>query len=496
MRSWIGKIAAILTVSALVASAIPSGFAGADGIPAGQLTRRGLAGDVVSKGDSSFQLETQFGNVTINVNGGTIFKMPGEGTVGFDALSVGDRVGVLLDRAPVAPTEEPGATDTPEPSETPTGTETATPEASETPTGTPEASETPTGTPEASETPTGTPEPTETPTPEPTDTPTPEPTPTETATPTPEPTETATPEASQTPTGTPEASETPTGTPEASETPTGTPEASETPTGTPEGEATETATPTPTPAPSFRTVTALRVTIIPSKATRQHVRAVVTGKANGKVTVLNEDGTEQELDGDVSADEGSDVVLVAQSRGNGKTEVTNDEDPSVIDDRLAEIQAQIAERDAERAARLEQKRQEVQDRRDQRLADTVNNAQGAAKDRAEEARNKVVVTPVPAAQTIRRATQAAVAMETPAATEALAAREAATPVTRAILEVMGTPVVMAIPETAARARTSSPPAVRYPRNVKTAAPVPTPGPLRARGYTRRSCPELIARRRP
>jgi hypothetical protein len=57
-------------------------------------------------------------------------------------------------------------------------------------------------------------------------------------------------------------------------------------------------------APSFRTVIALSIPILPPKATRKHDRTVVTGKCKaasqgqgkGKLTVLDEDGNEVELD--------------------------------------------------------------------------------------------------------------------------------------------------------------------------------------------------------
>ena len=56
--------------------------------------------------------------------------------------------------------------------------------------------------------------------------------------------------------------------------------------------------PTP-PAPSFRPdVTALRITIVPGKATRKHECVVVTETGDGTTTVLDEEGNETELEGD------------------------------------------------------------------------------------------------------------------------------------------------------------------------------------------------------
>jgi len=69
------------------------------GEPAGQLTRRGVTGEVVSAGGGSIVIETKFGNVTIGVPDGTIIKSKGE-TITLEDINPGDKAGVLLDKAP------------------------------------------------------------------------------------------------------------------------------------------------------------------------------------------------------------------------------------------------------------------------------------------------------------------------------------------------------------------------------------------------------------
>ncbi|MCH7982558.1 MAG: hypothetical protein IIC28_01150, partial [Chloroflexi bacterium] len=149
MQALYKPIALLSIVSLILASTLTAAPVSADShdsshIPRGQLTRRGLTGTVVGLGGSSFVLETKFGNVTISVDGDTIVKSRGE-NVGFGAVSVGDRVGVLLDKPPDAPattsTAKTSDDDDDEPDVTPpangddTGTE---PDVTPTPTATPE----------------------------------------------------------------------------------------------------------------------------------------------------------------------------------------------------------------------------------------------------------------------------------------------------------------------------------------------------------------------
>ncbi|MCI0874287.1 MAG: hypothetical protein J4N79_08450, partial [Chloroflexi bacterium] len=112
MQALYKPIALLSIVSLILASTLTAAPVSADShdsshIPQGQLTRRGLTGTVVGLGGSSFVLETKFGNVTISVDGDTVVKSRGE-NVGFGAVSVGDRVGVLLDRPPDAPGNNSG----------------------------------------------------------------------------------------------------------------------------------------------------------------------------------------------------------------------------------------------------------------------------------------------------------------------------------------------------------------------------------------------------
>lgn len=64
--------------------------------PAGQLVRRGLSGKVLRIGGSEFLVETRHGQVKVIVTDETTIKQPPNGEVRFDALEIGDRVGILL----------------------------------------------------------------------------------------------------------------------------------------------------------------------------------------------------------------------------------------------------------------------------------------------------------------------------------------------------------------------------------------------------------------
>ena len=130
-------------------------------------------------------------------------------------------------------------------------------------------------------------------------------------------------------------------------------------------------TPTPTPEPSFRQgVTALRIIIVPSRASRSHQRGVVTSKGQGKVRFIDENGDEQELDGDADANEGDDVIFITRGRGGGRVAVTGSTDPSDIDDRLT----RLAESNPDLAAKITEKKAAAQTRREERLANTFENA--------------------------------------------------------------------------------------------------------------------------
>ena len=159
----------------------------------------------------------------------------------------------------------------------------------------------------------------------------------------------------------------------------------------------QTDTPPTPPAPSFRTATASRIVVIPSKATRTHNRKVVEsvtpgqGQGKGRLKLLGEDGeiTELELpDGVDGVDEGSDVILIVRGKG-GKPATTDTpielrglQNTAKIAERLERLQAKF-EDNPEKAAKfatLQQKRQERAEARLQRTADKAPpEARGAAK---------------------------------------------------------------------------------------------------------------------
>ena len=279
-------LALLSIVSLVLATTFTGGSASAESsdadVPPGQLTRRGVSGTVAAVKAGSIIVSTKFGNVTIGVGDGTIIKSRGE-IIDLVDINVGDRAGVLLDKAPDAPKD---------PDEIDLSALEATDDSSPTVTPVPQSDDTsPTVTPvpQVDDTSaTATPEPTETPTPEPTATSTPEPTATPTAIPT------ATPPANADDTS-------PTPTPDVS-TQQQVDDSGFTPTPTPPTLSDDTSPSPPaiaTLVPLFRqNVTALRISIVPSQATRSHECVVVTETGDGTTTVLDADGNEIELEGD------------------------------------------------------------------------------------------------------------------------------------------------------------------------------------------------------
>ena len=213
--------------------------------PPGQLTRRTLSGTVVAKGGSSISVGTKFGNVLVNVNGGTVVDVRGEKDVGMDGINVGDKVVIHLNRPPLESVEAPPP---------------APPAATSTPVAPPPAPPAATSTPVA---------------------PPPAPLP---ATSTPVAPPPAPPAATSTPVVPPAATSTPAAGPDARSTPPAIPVATATP------------PPLPSELPSFREVTALRIKVIPAKATRSHKRAVVTCASKGKLNLIGDDGEVEEVD--------------------------------------------------------------------------------------------------------------------------------------------------------------------------------------------------------
>ena len=93
------------------ASANPIGSGPLFQVPAGQLVRRAIVGEVVSKSGASMIVSTKFGNITVGLSSGTLVNAPPDKDVGIGAIQVGDKVGVLLDRSPVEPTPDPSEED-------------------------------------------------------------------------------------------------------------------------------------------------------------------------------------------------------------------------------------------------------------------------------------------------------------------------------------------------------------------------------------------------
>ena len=376
---------------------------GSKPIPAGQLTRRGIFGDVVRVRSSSITVSTKFGNVTVQIDSSTRIKRPPDGEIGIGDIQVGDRAGIHLNRAPVAEGQAPPTLVPPTATPTPKPIADATPSLDQTPTptlasdATPSVDQTPTptlasdATPSVDQTPTPTMAPDATPSAD-------EPT----ATPTPEPTPTATPE----PTSTPSEDATPTPTVIIDAADTATPTTDQTPTPTPIGEATPTADATPTPpaptptpifvAPSFREVVARSVTVIPRKTTRNHRCTVVGAKCRpgqsggkGKLKVFETDGTEIELDATCAEggpEEGDDVILLKRSKGKGKgDEIRGSVGSDTIDERLEKLKGSASD---DRKALLDELKAERDAKKQERLADLESKAPPGSKDKVTTARNK------------------------------------------------------------------------------------------------------------
>ena len=265
------SILSLLLASTITAASVSADSSDAD-IPPGQLTRRGVSGTVAAVGSDSIVVETKFGNVTINVDGGTIIKSKGD-TIALEDIQVGDRAGVLLNKPPDAPKDKDDDDDVDLSAPT-DGDDTSTD---------------------------------------------PDLTPPDTST-----------------------------------------DTSTDPDLTPPDTSTDTST--------DPDLTALRISIVPSKATRKHECVVVTETGDGTTTVLDEDGVETELEGDEGA-EGEDVCLITQTGRGGGKKITGSTSSNTVDARLE----RMAEKNADLAEKLAEKKASVQEKRDERLAKTVEN---------------------------------------------------------------------------------------------------------------------------
>lgn len=305
IQNFYKPFALLSIISLLLASTITAATVSADSsdaeVPPGQLTRRGVSGTVVGVGGGSIVVETKFGNVTIDVDSGTIIKSKGD-TITLEDINVGDRAGVLLNKAPDAPKEDDGDPedlDLSAPSDvddTSTDPDVTSPDTSN---------------------------------------------------------DTSTDPDLSVPSNLADT-----------------------------GTETE---PAPEPlAPSFRQdVTALRITIVPSKATRQHECVVVAETGDGTTTVLDEEGNETELEGDEGT-AGEDVCLITKTGRGGGKKITGSTSSSTVDDRLT----RLAEKNEGLAEKLAEKKAEQEVRREERLEKTVGNAPEDKKGAAQGAKDK------------------------------------------------------------------------------------------------------------
>ena len=122
---------AFLLVLSLLLVALPVG-AGRPGvaqaapsiqIPPGQFKRRTISGIVDAVSASSISIRTKFGNIFVNVTSDTVINVGPEKNVGIDRVLMGDKAVVHLDRSPVEQKKAAGD-ETPLPVETTTATTT------------------------------------------------------------------------------------------------------------------------------------------------------------------------------------------------------------------------------------------------------------------------------------------------------------------------------------------------------------------------------------
>jgi RNase P/RNase MRP subunit p29 len=314
--SRIGLVVALTLVAIGAGLALAGAHSSAsadDSTPKGQMTRRGLSGTVVAIDGTSIVVETQFGNVTVETEDATItFRGPApdpEETT--RVIRVKDRVGILLDRSPVAATSTPISV----------GDEDE---------GDPAASSTPISVGGQDE---------------------------------------GDPAASSTPISIGGQDE---GDPAASSTPISVggqdgAAATSTPPVIPSDDVPEPV------AASFRDVKALQISVIPKKATRSHQRGVVKSKGNGKIKILKADGTEEEFDGS-SGEVGDDLIFIVKAgRGGGPKTITNTVSEDEIIDRLDAL-ALAAEDNPDLADGLAKLRGKVNEKRLERLEALVESS--------------------------------------------------------------------------------------------------------------------------
>ena len=381
----------VLLILLLVQPVHAQGGEGKSDAPPGQSTRRGLIGPVVSKGSNSITVSTKFGNVEVKVTGSTTITSSIDETADFGSISVGDRVAVLLSK-PISsnkPTEgksggdddeadkgededidsasDDAATSTDEMiADDELGSDNAT-----TTTGDlsdQEASEVESSTSTDSQSDEQTQEPDDGDVPE------------------------------QSSTSTEDVITDDDSDRLDEDVATSTEDMQESDSDR-DDDGTESGTSTPpelTPietVPTFRTATADRIRVIPSKANRTHERVVVTGKENRKLKILNEDGELEEVDVPEGSEfeDGDDLILLLKgNKGSGRRrELRGSQSPDSIQDRIQRfIDAVESQGDTTKLGRLLKKLNDHVKDRGERLDRTFNNARSEDKDKVDRARNR------------------------------------------------------------------------------------------------------------
>ena len=143
---------------------------------------------------------------------------------------------------------------------------------------------------------------------------------------------------------------------------------------------------------SFRTVTALRVTGVPNKASRSHLRSVVVGSSSGTddegtLTILDDDGNPIVLEngGASGTLDGEDTILLIRGRGVGPPVVIDGITSSSVHQRLARL---LETAPPERLAKFEELILARQARLDARLQRLEENAPDALKAKVRGAHDK------------------------------------------------------------------------------------------------------------
>ncbi len=142
----------------------------------------------------------------------------------------------------------------------------------------------------------------------------------------------------------------------------------------------------------FRTGTALKLKVIPTKATLSHDRGVVVTQGDGNVEVVDENGDVGDLEltgqGGDPIEDGTDAVLLTKCSASGdKAEIRNIQRADKIAERLEQFQAKFTD-DPEKAAKFADLGQKRLDRLEARLAKTSNNAPPSARGNIDKARGK------------------------------------------------------------------------------------------------------------